>query len=168
MNLPKIKFSKSSFSLRFFIYFVFGLVILALLVEGGYYSLLKIAPYFSEGYQFDWRSRSFVVPMEKVVKVEGIFTYVKYPVGDGAQETKKVIRGVVKEIDGDELIIKVDNGEEIKVKYKDVNREIWIITEGMVELGILNQVLPGYRVELSGINEGNGVDFTVEYLVVER
>ena len=37
MNLPEIRFSKLSFSPRFFIYFLFGLVILVLLAEGGYY-----------------------------------------------------------------------------------------------------------------------------------
>ena len=37
MNLPRISLSKPSFSPRFFIYFLFGLVILVLAVEGGYY-----------------------------------------------------------------------------------------------------------------------------------
>lgn len=37
MNLPRISFSRPSFSLRFFIYSLFGLVLLALLIEGGYY-----------------------------------------------------------------------------------------------------------------------------------
>lgn len=37
MNLPKIKFIRPSSSPRSFIYFLFGLVILILLAEGGYY-----------------------------------------------------------------------------------------------------------------------------------
>lgn len=37
MNLPRISLSRPRFSPRFFIYFLFGIVILVLLVEGGYY-----------------------------------------------------------------------------------------------------------------------------------
>lgn len=37
MNLPEIRFTRPRFSLRFFIYLLFGLVILVLTVEGGYY-----------------------------------------------------------------------------------------------------------------------------------
>lgn len=37
MNLPKINISRSSFSPRFFVYSLFGLMILILLAEGGYY-----------------------------------------------------------------------------------------------------------------------------------
>lgn len=170
MNLPKISITRPSFSPRFFIYFVFGLVLLVLIAEGAYYyGLPKIVPLLFKRYRFDWRSRSFVAPKEKVVKEESIFTYVKYPVGDGTQESQKIVRGVVKEINGDKLIIRVDNGEEIRVKYKDINRDIWIESgEAWVEMGKLGQVLPGDRIELSGISEGNEVDLTVEYLVVER
>lgn len=41
MNLPKIIFTRPRFSLRFFIYLLFGLVILVLLVEGGYFFYLQ-------------------------------------------------------------------------------------------------------------------------------
>jgi len=37
MNLPKINLSRPSFTPRFFIYLLFGLVIMMLLVEGGYF-----------------------------------------------------------------------------------------------------------------------------------
>lgn len=41
MNLPETEISRPRFSLRFFIYLLFGLVILILAVEGGYYFWLK-------------------------------------------------------------------------------------------------------------------------------
>lgn len=47
MNLPKISFSRPSFSLRFFVYVLFGLIILILAAEGGYYF------YYRFQHQFD-------------------------------------------------------------------------------------------------------------------
>lgn len=41
MNLPNFRLSRPSFTPRFFIYFLFGLILLVLLVEGGYYVWLK-------------------------------------------------------------------------------------------------------------------------------
>lgn len=47
MNLPRISLSRPSFSPRFFIYFLFGLIILILVTEGGYYF------YYHFQHQFD-------------------------------------------------------------------------------------------------------------------
>jgi len=150
-------------------------VVLILLIEGAYYyGVPKIILRYLRGYQYGWQSKSVRAPkeedvIERVVRKEGVFTYIEYTVGDGSRETQKIIKGVVEKIDGDELTILVDNEEEIKVKYKDINREIWIVTNRAgVEMGKLEQILPGDRIKLSGISEGNGVDFTVEYLIVER
>lgn len=50
MNLPSFRFSKPSFSPRFLIYFLFGLIVLALVAEGGYYF------YYCFLHQFDGRT----------------------------------------------------------------------------------------------------------------
>lgn len=169
MNLSKISLFRPRFSFRFFVFFCFFLILTILLIEGIYYSSLKIIPHLTEGYEFDWRSLSLVAPREKIIKREGIFTYVEYPVGEGQREVLEIIEGVVEEVGGESLVIIVNGKEEIKIKYKDVNREIWVVTEGVgVDMGRFNQILPGDRVELSGISRGNGSDLIAEYLVVEK
>lgn len=87
MILPKIKFSKpTTFSLRFFIYLLFGLILLVLLAEGGYFLYLKKKPLVtilsdeygtstSKGAVTTWvatdKTQKFIAITGQVKRVEG-------------------------------------------------------------------------------------------------
>jgi len=139
MNLPKISLSRPRFSLRFFVYLLFGLIVLTLVAEGGYYFWGQHS-----------RTKSSI---HQPVRQEDIFTYIKSP----REKLEKQIFGVLKEIDGDELTILTNSGQRIKVKSE--TREIWIIkkitsgssTEPSARIGYLEELLPGDEVRLSEI-----------------
>lgn len=66
MSLPKISFSKPSFSSRFFLYLLFGLIVLVLATEGGYYFWIQRKE------KARWQATNWVNLIEgKINKIEG-------------------------------------------------------------------------------------------------
>lgn len=149
MNLPRISISRPPFSPRLFIYFLFGLIILVLVAEGGYYFWLQR------------RVKEKSLPPPSVLRQEDIFTYVK------GVEVEKQIWGVVEEINGDELTIRASNGEEVKIKYN--RKDIWIEEKGVGFMrSRLEQLRLGDRIELSDIKVDSKSNFSGGFLLVVR
>ena len=95
MNLPKIRLSKPSLSPRFFIYCLLGLVILVLLVEGGYFFYLQ---------QKKVKERSSGTKPISVESMEGKSQIVLEAIQEGLREGKiagdVVFKGKVEKIEG--------------------------------------------------------------------
>jgi len=110
MNLPEARVSKPSFTPRFFIYFLLGLVILVLLAEGGYYW---------------WRTRKKALPLKTIKTM--IEEVEKTPATESAYlgdmfsraiingKPKLFVGGIIVEINNSILTLERDS-EQVKVK----------------------------------------------------
>ena len=119
MNLPKISISRSSFSSRFFIYFLFGLVILVLLIEGGYFLYLKkkvptavlsdeFGTVVNKGVFSSWtspdKSQKFIAIAGQVKRIEDRTLFV-------ADVEKPDNKNLVKVIVSEDASISIEEGE---------------------------------------------------------
>ncbi|TSC54456.1 MAG: hypothetical protein LiPW31_104 [Microgenomates group bacterium LiPW_31] len=132
-KLPTLHFPR--FSSRFFLYFLFGLVILILAVEGGYYF---------------WIQKRMARQQTKnplIAREEGVFSYVKLP--DGT--TQKVILGTIKEINGNLLTIKTDNNKTAQVLFTGEKTASIDLTSGLGDyrFGSINDLLIGDKVTVA-------------------
>lgn len=155
MNLPRIRFSRPSFSPRFFIYFLFSLVILILAFEGGYYF---------------WMQKSVEKQQTKnpvIDRVEGVFTYIKS--ADGT--TQKMILGTIRKIDGNLLTIKTDNNKTAQVLFTGENIRIAHLAFGMegsgIKIGIIEDLLVGDEVRIAEIAKNEG-QITAKFLMIVK
>lgn len=135
MNLPKISFSRPQFSPRFFIYLLFGVVILVLAAEGGYYFWIQK------------RVERQQTKNPVIAREEGVFSYVNLP--DGT--TQKVILGTIKGIEGNLLTIETDNNRIVQVLFTGENAFIADLTSGLKDnrLGSINDLLIGDKVTVA-------------------
>jgi hypothetical protein len=151
MNLSEIKLSRPLFLPRHIVYFLFVFVILVLVVEAGYYFWIQ-------------KAKIKVLPPPSVIRQEGIFTYIK---GESGVETQ--IWGVVEAINGNELIIRASNDDDIKIKYN--NEEILMVERGVggsLRRGEFDQLRQGDKVELYEIEEDTGGNLFSGFLLVVR
>jgi len=156
MNLPRISFTRPTFSPRFFLYFLFGLVILILVAEGGYY------------YWVQKRTARQQTKNPVIVREEGVFTYVKLP--DGSAQ--KVILGKIKKIDGNLLTIKTDNNKTVQVIFVGESIDINDLSSGIEslssEIGTIKDLLIGDVVRVSEIYSGDKEEITAKNLGIIR
>lgn len=154
MNLPKVSLSRPRFSLRFFVYFLFGLVILILAAEGGYCV---------------WVQQRVQTKNPGIVREEGVFSYVNDP-SDGS--IKKIIIGVVENVVGDEIIIRADNGQRAKVKFIGdfllITKEIKEATSAGIEKGTFSDIMVGDEVRAVDIKTDEEGNILVEMLIIIR
>lgn len=106
MNLPKISISKPSFSFRFFIYFLFGLVVLVLAVEGGYYFLIT-------------KSKS---TRKNLLSEKDYYSDTRMFILDNGELV--LIKGVIQRVDGRNLFLSpmdsdLGNSNLVKVEFKE-------------------------------------------------
>jgi len=153
MNLPRISLSQPSFSFRFFLYFLFGLVLLVLAAEGGYYFWV----------QREVRKQS---QNPVIARQEGVFSYVNLP--DGT--TQKVILGTIKGIDGNLLTIETDNRKTAQVFFTGENITITDLTFGLEDyrLGSINDLLIGDKVTVAKTYADKEGKIETKYLMVVR
>lgn len=134
LGLPNFRFRLPRFSFRFFIYFLFGLMILVLAVEGGYYF---------------WAQREIKKQAQNpvIARQEGVFTYINSP--DGSVE--KMILGTIEKLDGNLLTIKTDNNKIVQVLFTGENL---LITD-------LTSIRPGDRPEPGDFKTGTRDDLSI-------
>jgi len=153
MNLPKISLFKPQFNPRFFIYFLFGLVLLILLAEGGYYF---------------WVQREVKKQSKNpaIAREEGVFSYVNLP--DGT--TQKVILGTIKRIDGNLLTIETDNKKIAQVLYIGENLLIVDLTSGkpVEKRGTIADLLIGDKVMITESYANNEGRIETKSLVIVK
>lgn len=154
MNLPRIRFSRPLFSPRFFIYFLFGLVILVLAVEGGYYF---------------WVQKRLKRQQSKnpvIARQEGVFTYVNSPEGT----VEKMILGTITEVDGNSLTIKTDNNKTVQVVFTGEGLLIANLTSGepVEKMGTIADLLIGDEVRVADIYSETEEQIAAKFLAIVR
>lgn len=179
-NIPTIKFPR--FSLRFFIYFLFGLALLILLAEGGYY-------FWITKFKKDQKTAGKQFPAEGVESArveyyqEGMFGYMEKA---GKEPQLGIIIGQVQAIEGrsvfavdidkktaDSVEIIASNDAKFYIFYwnypLDNPRDALagIPGEGWSE-GNFNDIEPGDVVEAGGLVEINKKKFrAASFLVIK-
>ena len=154
LTLPRISFSKPTFSLRFFIYVLFGLIILVLLAEGGYYF---------------WAQKRLAGQQTKnpfIAREEGIFTYIKSP--DGS--IQKMILGTIEKIDGNLLTIKTDNNKTVQVLFTGEDVFIGELSSGKADarMGTIEDLLIDDEVSVADISSEKKGEVSAKFLGVSR
>jgi len=151
-NRIDLKFPR--FSFRTFLFFLFGLVILVLLAEGGYYFWVQR--------ETKGRTRN-----PAIVREEGVFTYIKSP--DGT--IQKMILGTIKGIDGNLLTIKTDNNKTAQVLFTGENIQIVDFTSGIensgFKIGTMEDLLAGDKVRIAEISK-NERQITAKFLIIVK
>lgn len=159
MNLPEIRFSKPSFSPRFFLYLFFGLIILVLAIEGGYYFWIQK------------RARNQQTKNPVIAREEGVFTYVRLP--DGSAQ--KMILGKIEKIEGNLFTIRTDNNQIARVLFTGKEVLITDFTSTPTDIEIINNrvgttgdLLIGDVVKVGEIYTENEGEITAKFLAVVR
>lgn len=154
MNLPIINLSRPRFSLRFFIYFLFGLITIVLIAEGGYYF---------------WAQREVKKQAQNpvIARQEGVFTYVSDP-SDGSLQ--KMILGTIRKIDGNLLTIKTDNNKVVQVLFTGEDLLIADLTSGrpVEKMGTMADLLIGDEVRVADIYSEEKGQIIAKFLAVVK
>lgn len=164
MQLPaireKISFRPSRLSSRFFIYFLFGLIILVLAVEGGYYFWIQK------------RAERQQVENPVINRVEGVFTYINSTEGT----VEKMILGTIEKIDGNLLTIKTSNNKTVQVLFTGEGPFIASlifdrqdeVTGGDLKLGTMADLLIGDEVRVAEIDSEDKAQISAKSLIIVR
>ena len=154
LNFIKPRLPRPSF--RFFLFVLFGLAILVLLAEGGYYF---------------WIQKGAVRQQTEnpvIAKEEGVFTYIKQP--DGIIE--KMILGKIEKKDGNLMTIKTDNNKTAQVLFTGESPQITRVNfksnVAEFKIGTIADLLIGDKVMVGEIYSEEGGQISAKFLEAIR